>query len=479
MIIPTILCGGVGSRLWPVSRELHPKPFIRLADGQTLLQKAFLRSACLPQVQEILTVTNRELFFKTEDEFRAVNQAQLATSYILEPVARDTAAAIAMATLYVADKHGEDAILLVLPADHLINDQHAFKTVVAEAERLAQQGMLVTFGIQPDRPETGYGYIEADGERVLRFVEKPSLDRAISYLQSGRYLWNSGMFCFSAKTMLRQMAQHCPEILSATKRCFDQARRSEGMGFSQLRLDAEHFAAVPKKSIDYAVMEPASLHSDARPNIAVVPCDIGWSDIGSWDAVGDLTAADSQNNRVEGNALLEDTRDCYIRSSDRLVGTIGVDNLIVIDTPDALLIADRARAQDVRRLYARLQADGNELHKLHRVVHRPWGTYTVLQQGPGFKIKLIVVKPGASLSLQLHHHRSEHWVVVSGVAKVIGCGGDKDIQANGSTYIPVGQKHRLKNPGDIEAVIVEVQTGDYLGEDDIVRFEDDFDRVSP
>ena len=461
-----------------MSRELHPKPFIRLADGQSLLQKAFLRAACLPQVQEILTVTNRELFFKTEDEFRAVNQTPLATSYILEPVARDTAAAIAMAVLYVAEKHGEDAVLLVLPADHLIDDQQAFTAVVAEAQRLALQGLLVTFGIQPDRPETGYGYIEAEGTRVLRFVEKPSLDHAIGYLQSGRYLWNSGMFCFTAKTMLRQMAQHCPDILNATRDCFDRGRRAEGSGFSQLKLDAEHFATIPQKSIDYAVMEPASLQSEGTPNIAVVPCNIGWSDIGSWDAIGNLTAADAHNNRVEGSALLEDTHDCYIRSPDRLVGTVGVDNLIVIDTPDALLIADRTRAQDVRRLYAKLAADGNELHKLHRVVHRPWGTYTVLQQGLGFKIKLIVVKPGASLSLQLHHHRSEHWVVVSGMARVTGSDDDIEVHANGSTYIPVGQKHRLRNPGDVEAVIVEVQTGSYLGEDDIVRFEDDFDRVS-
>src|SRR5258706_3060966 len=283
-LIPTILCGGAGSRLWPVSRELHPKPFIRLADGQSLLQKAFLRGAALPGVDEVLTVTNRELFFKTQDEFREVNGRGLLCSYVLEPFGRGTAAAVATAALRVAQAHGDAALLLVLPADHLILDQDAFATAVAEAVALAASGRLVTFGIRPESPETGYGYIEADGNDVRRFVEKPSRETAQGYVESGRFLWNSGMFCFSAGTVLAQMEQHCPEVLAAARRCIDGSRASEGEGFVQLELAAGAFAQVPDNSIDYALMEKSK-------RVAVVPCAIGWSDIGSWSAVGDLTPA--------------------------------------------------------------------------------------------------------------------------------------------------------------------------------------------
>jgi mannose-1-phosphate guanylyltransferase / mannose-6-phosphate isomerase len=469
-LIPTILCGGAGSRLWPVSRELHPKPFIRLADGQSLLQKAFLRGAALADVQEILTVTNRELYFKTEDEFREVNRDKLATSFILEPFGRNTAAAIAAAALHVAATHGEDALMLVLAADHLIVDQQAFGAAVDAACALARKGKLVTFGIRPDAPETGYGYLEADGNTVLRFIEKPSLDKAREYLASGQFLWNSGMFCFSAGAMLRAMQAHCPDILTATKECMDQSRVAEGKRFTQLELQAESFARVREDSIDYAVMEKSS-------DVAVVPCDIGWSDIGSWTAIGNLTAADEQGNRVDGEALLHDVSNCYIQSRDRLVGAVGVENLVIIDTPDALLVADRARAQDVKHIYAKLKASGHETHQLHRTVHRPWGTYTVLEDGPRFKIKRIEVKPGASLSLQMHHHRSEHWIVVSGMAKVVN--GDRElfVNTNESTFIPAAHKHRLENPGVLDLVMIEVQSGEYLGEDDIVRFSDHYGRV--
>ena len=468
-LIPTILCGGAGSRLWPVSRELHPKPFIRLADGQSLLQKAFLRGAALPGVDEVLTVTNRELFFKTQDEFREVNAASLNTAFVLEPFGRGTAAAVAAAALSLADARGDDAAMLVLPADHLIADQGAFAAAVGEALRLAGEGRLVTFGIHPEAPETGYGYIEAQGHEVLRFVEKPSLEAAQSYVDSGRFLWNSGMFCFPVRVLLEEMAQHCPQILAAAKACIERSRLAQGDGFSQLDLEPDSFALVPDNSIDYALMEKSR-------RVAVVPCRIGWSDIGSWSAIGDLVERDAQGNRVEGKAILHEVFGCYIRS-ERVVGAVGVGNLLIIDTPDALLVADKSRAQDVRHVYAKLKELGNEAHKLHRTVHRPWGTYTVLEEGPGFKIKRIEVKPGASLSLQMHQHRSEHWIVVAGVATVVNGDRKLTVNVNESTFIPAGNKHRLANATAEPLVIIEVQSGGYLGEDDIVRFDDQYGRV--
>ena len=473
-LIPTILCGGAGSRLWPVSRELHPKPFIRLADGQSLLQKAWIRGAILPDVTEVLTVTNRELFFKTEDEYREVANsapAGLPNSYILEPFGRNTAPAIAAAAIQIAATHGEDTLMLVLAADHLIANQKAFAQAVAQATQLAQQGKLVTFGIQPEAPETGYGYIEADGNKVIRFVEKPNLEKAREYITSGRYLWNSGMFCFSAGAMLREMELHCPKILAATRECLTQSRKSMGNGFIQVDLTPETFDRVPDDSIDYAVMEKSK-------NVAVVPCDIGWSDIGSWSALGDLTVADAEGNRIEGETMLHDVSNCYIQSHERIVGAVGINNLIIIDTPDAILVADRNRAQDVKFLYSSLKAKGHEAHKLHRTVHRPWGTYTVLEDSTRFKIKRIEVKPGGKLSLQMHHHRSEHWVVVSGMAKVTNGENEILVNTNESTYIPAGHKHRLENEGVVPLVMIEVQSGEYLGEDDIVRFDDQYGRVA-
>lgn len=468
-LIPVILSGGAGSRLWPVSRESHPKPFIRLSDGQSLLQKAFLRGAQLPEVSEVLTVTNREFFFKTEDEFREVNVSRVPTSFLLEPFGRNTAAAVAAAALQVAEKDPE-AVLLVLAADHLIADQAAFATAVETAATLARDGSLVTFGIQPDAPETGYGYIEADGQRVKRFVEKPNASTAAEYVASGRFFWNSGMFCFKASTMLDEMRQHCAGILEAVHACLEQSRRSEGKGFTHTELDAQSFGDVPEDSIDYAVMEKSS-------RVAVVPCDIGWSDIGSWATLGDLTAADSDGNRVDGEALLHNVSNCSIRSDERLIGVVGVSDLIIVDTPDALLVANKACSQDVKHVYAELKARGHECYKLHRTVHRPWGTYTVLEEGSRYKIKRIEVKPGASLSLQMHHHRSEHWIVVSGMAKVVNGDNELMVAANESTYIPAGHKHRLENPGVVNLVMIEVQSGEYLGEDDIVRFQDNYGRA--
>ncbi|MDR0576883.1 MAG: mannose-1-phosphate guanylyltransferase/mannose-6-phosphate isomerase [Candidatus Accumulibacter sp.] len=485
-LIPTILCGGAGSRLWPVSRETHPKPFIRLSDGQSLLQKAWLRGATLPNVVEMMTVTNRELLFKTRDDYGEAAESRgiaLPNGFVLEPFGRNTAPAIAAAALTIAGTHGRDAVMLVLPADHLINDQESFAAAVSRATAIARQGKLATFGIEPESPETGYGYIEADRSRpvesggnvlgfaVRRFVEKPDLEKAREYVASGNYQWNSGMFCFSAGALLEEMERHCPAILTATRACLARSTALEGQGLSQIDLDAGGFAEVPDDSIDFAVMEKSS-------NVTVVPCDIGWSDIGSWDALGDLIAPDAQGNRVEcQDVALHDVHDCYIRGGGRMIGAVGVDHLIVVDTPDALLVARRERAQDVKHLYARLKAGGHEAYKLHRTVSRPWGTYTVLETGPNFKIKRIEVKPGACLSLQMHYHRSEHWIVVSGMAKVVNGGGERFVNTNESTYIPAGHRHRLENPGLLPLVMIEVQSGAYLGEDDIVRFDDIYGRV--
>ncbi|MCL9657984.1 mannose-1-phosphate guanylyltransferase/mannose-6-phosphate isomerase [Pseudomonas protegens] len=470
ILVPTILCGGAGSRLWPISREMHPKPFIRLADGQSLLQKALLRGARLQNVAEIVTVTNRELFFKTEDEFREVNDTSLPISFILEPEGRNTAAAIATATLQVASNHGDGAIILVLAADHLISNQSAFADAVDQACELAERGKIVTFGIQPDSPETGYGYIEAEGTKVVRFIEKPSLEKAQEYIASERFYWNSGMFCFMAKTMLNDMELHCPKILATAKLCIAQSRILKDNNFTQIHLAPKEFSTIHENSIDYAVMEKSN-------QVAVVPCSIGWSDIGSWTALGELTSADANGNRVEGDALLHSTSNCTVHSNNRLIGTVGVKNLIIIDTPDALLVAEKSCAQDVKLLYTDLKTMEHETYKAHRTAHRPWGTYTVLEEGNGFKIKRIEVKPGASLSLQMHHHRSEHWIVVNGMAKVINGELEFYVNTNESTYIPATHKHRLENPGLIDLVMIEVQSGDYLGEDDIIRFEDSYGRA--
>ncbi|MFN4276611.1 MAG: mannose-1-phosphate guanylyltransferase/mannose-6-phosphate isomerase [Ferrovibrio sp.] len=469
-LVPVILCGGAGSRLWPISRELHPKPFIKMRDGESLLQKAFLRSISLPEVSTVLTVTNREFLFQTKDEYRAINHAGLATPFILEPFGRNTAAAIITAALQVSRNQGPDTILLVLPADHLINDMPAFGIAVETACRIAQQGRLVTFGIQPTHAETGYGYIEAEGNTVLRFVEKPSLGNAQAYLASGRHLWNSGMLCFTAAAFLEEAAHHCRDVLDRVTNCLDRSTIAiEGKGY-QVELDSESFHAVPDISVDFAIMEKTD-------RAAVVPCDIGWNDIGSWTALADLTPPDADGNRIEGTAILHATKNCYIQSHNRIVGMTGVQDLIVIDTPDALLILSRNQAQDVKHIYNMLKTHEHEAYKLHRTVYRPWGTYTVLEEGNRFKIKRIEVKPGASLSLQMHHHRSEHWIVVSGTAKVVN--GDQEfmIQANQSTYIPAGHKHRLENPGTSTLVMIEVQSGEYLGEDDIVRFQDAYGRA--
>ncbi|MDE2255384.1 MAG: mannose-1-phosphate guanylyltransferase/mannose-6-phosphate isomerase [Betaproteobacteria bacterium] len=469
-LIPVIISGGAGSRLWPVSRETHPKPFIRLADGQSLLQKTFLRAAALPGVEEVYTVTNRDFFFKTEDDYAAVNPGKLSTTYLLEPFARNTAAAIAAAALH-AENQNPDAVLLVLPADHLIHDQGAFAAAVQQAKTLAREGWLVTFGIEPEAPDTGFGYIEADGNKVKRFVEKPDVSTARGFLEHGGYYWNSGMFCFTPATILHEMQSHCPAIIEGVQDCLGRSRRVQGAGITQVELDAGSFAHVPDQSIDYAVAEKSE-------RVAIVPCNIGWSDIGSWVALSNLLPPDANGNRIDGDVELHDVQDCAIHGEERLIGAAGVQGLIIVDTPDALLVVSKDTTQDVRKLYAALKARGHDSHKLHRTVYRPWGTYTVLEEGPQFKIKRIEVKPGASLSLQMHHHRSEHWIVVSGTAKIINGEDDRFVRTNESTFIPPCTPHRLLNPGKVNLIMIEVQSGDYLGEDDIVRFADAYHRVA-
>ncbi|QRR11660.1 mannose-1-phosphate guanylyltransferase/mannose-6-phosphate isomerase [Burkholderia sp. MS455] len=468
-LIPVIMSGGSGSRLWPQSRERYPKPFLTLPDGSTLIQRTYERAASLPGVDHLFTVTNKDLYFLTQDHYAASNCKVTDEHYILEPFGRDTAAAVALATLEVAREYGEDALLLVLAADHLIEDQVAFQAAVDRAMEIASAGRIVTFGISPTRPETGFGYIEADGEEVRRFVEKPDYETAVDYVRSGRFYWNSGMFCFAAGVMLAAMEQYCPELLDGAKCALDRSR-ADRTSRSNIIVDEATFATVQSISIDYAVMEKAK-------NVAVITCDCGWSDIGSWAGMAELLDADEHGNRVLGEARLLDARNCYVNGGNRMIGLLGVSDLVVVDTQDALLITHRERVQDVKAMYGSLRMENHEAAMIHRTAHRPWGTYTVLEEGAGFKIKRIEVKPGGRLSLQAHFHRAEHWIVVSGSARVTNGAQELLLTQNQSTYIPCGHRHRLENPGKIPLVLIEVQSGEYLGEDDIVRFEDQYGRV--
>ncbi len=481
MLIPVILSGGAGTRLWPVSREGHPKPFMKLADGESLLLKTYQRAASAvdalgSEKGELITVTNRDYYFMSKDELAAAQLGERRPGmFLLEPVGRNTAPAVALAAQHIANKYGPDALMLVLAADHLIQDQGAFNAAVADAATLAQHGYLVTFGIVPSGPETGFGYIEAGetmqhGRKAIRFVEKPSFEKAQAYLASGNFYWNSGMFCFQAGRLLEEITQHAPDVASAIEACWQAVTAQPNAADQMIDIPTQMFAQVPDISIDYAVMERSS-------QVAVVPSDFGWSDIGSWTAVKDLVHPDDNQNRALGEVIFVDSRNTFVQSEDRLVATVGVDNLMIIDTPDALLVAHPDKSQDVKKVVAQLKSKLHEAYKLHRTVARPWGTYTVLEEGPHFKIKRIEVKPGASLSLQMHHHRSEHWIVVRGMAKVVNGEREIMVSTNESTYIPAGHKHRLENPGVLDLVMIEVQSGEYLGEDDIVRFQDNYGRV--
>ena len=471
MVLPVILSGGVGSRLWPLSREAHPKPFIELDDGQSLLQKTYHRASFISKSNDIITVTNRDLFFYTKDEFEEVESDVTQNIFLLEPVGRNSTAAIAVAAQYAVKQYGADCTLLVMPADHLIDDVKAFNHAVSQAENLASQGKLVTFGIKPNSPKTGFGYIEAAGNEVKRFIEKPDYKTAEKYIDNGNFFWNSGMFCMNAGFFLTELSFLAPDIADQSFKCVASAKKTSGSGWKQIEMRQASFEPIRSISVDYAVFEKSK-------NVAVVPCDIGWSDIGSWTEFGALIPADHQKNNVKGNTALKDTHNCVVQGGERLIATLGVNDLVIADTSDALLIAHKDRIQEIRSIVDELKLRKDQRYKEFPTVHRPWGTYTVLQEGLGFKLKRIEVKPGARLSLQSHKHRSEHWVVVSGTALVTN--GDKlvKLEANQSTYIPLGNKHRLENTGAELLVLIEVQCGEYLGEDDIVRYDDVYGRSS-
>ncbi|GGC83310.1 mannose-1-phosphate guanylyltransferase/mannose-6-phosphate isomerase [Marinobacter halophilus] len=472
MIHPVIMAGGTGSRLWPLSRQLNPKQFLKLTDDHlSMLQLTVARLDGMESADPLL-ICNEEHRFLAAEQMRQAgyNDARI----ILEPCGRNTAPAIALAALQLAKATGDDCddpLMLVLAADHLIQNVTAFQQGIQKAVPLAHQGKLVTFGIVPSHAETGYGYIqrgqelEQDSYGVDRFVEKPDLATAQDYLASGDYLWNSGMFMFGARQYLAELQKHRPEILAICQAAVDDA--DEDLHFT--RINESIFAECPEDSIDYAVMEKTS-------NAAVVALDAGWSDIGSWSALWEVSEKDTNGNSFGGDVIAHDTESTLVRAESRLVATVGVKDLIIIETKDALLVAHKDKVQDVKKVVERIKGDGRHEHMNHREVYRPWGVYDSIDNGKRYQVKRITVKPGAKLSVQMHHHRAEHWVVVSGTAKVTN--GEKTylVTENQSTYIPVGQVHSLENPGVIDLELIEVQSGSYLGEDDIVRLEDVYGR---
>jgi len=466
-VSPVILSGGAGTRLWPVSRRLRPKQFLNI-HGNTTLFAETLGRVTGPTFSSPIVICNDEHRFLVAEELRAAGIAP--ADIILEPLARNTAPAIAAAALKLLERDA-DALMLVLPSDHVIEPAGKFENCVTRAASLAADGHLVTFGVEPARPETGYGYIqqgEALGEigwRVTRFVEKPDKETAERYLSDGGYSWNAGIFLFSAGAYLEELARLQPDIAAAANAAVEAG--TEDLDF--FRLDENAFARAPAISIDYAVMEKTD-------RAAVVPLTASWSDVGSWDSLAALGDKDAAGNVVEGEALIVDSRNTYVRSEKPLIAALGVDDLIIVATDDTVMVLPRDRAQDVKILVAHLEEAEREEHISHTSVYRPWGHFQNLEGGDGFLVKRIVVKPGAKLSLQYHRHRAEHWIVVGGVARVTNGEGTFDLQANQSTYIPQGAPHRLENPADEPLHLIEVQSGSYIGEDDIVRLEDTYGR---
>jgi len=471
MIHPVILAGGSGSRLWPMSRQLNPKQFLKLTDDKlSMLQLTIARLEGIRAADPVL-ICNEEHRFLAAEQMRQSGHDN--TRIILEPCGRNTAPAIALAALQLTKTADdtENPLMLILAADHLIQDISAFQAGIAQATPLAQQGTLVTFGIVPGHAETGYGYIQrgpalADaGFRVNRFVEKPDLQTAEEYLASGDYLWNSGMFMFGARTFIEELQKHRPDILAICQAAMDGA--SEDLHF--IRVNENVFADCPEDSIDYAVMEKTD-------NAAVVSLDAGWSDIGSWSALWAVSAKDDNGNSFNGDVIAESTENTLVRADSRLVSTVGVKDLVIVETKDALLVAHKDKVQDVKKIVETIRNDGRHEHMNHREVYRPWGVYDSIDNGTRYQVKRITVKPGARLSVQMHHHRAEHWIVVSGTAKVTNGEESYLVTENQSTYIPIGQLHSLENPGVIDLELIEVQSGSYLGEDDIVRFDDKYGR---
>jgi len=466
-ITPVVMAGGSGTRLWPLSRAWFPKQFLNLATANSMLQDTIARSAVIDCASPIL-LCNGDHRFLVAEQLR--QQGVEGARIILEPAARNTAPAIALAALDVVAREG-DGMLLVLAADHVIKDEAAFADAVAAAQPLAESDEVVTFGIVPDLPETGYGYIRqgethGTGYKVAAFVEKPDLATAESYLSSGEYLWNSGMFLVKASVYLAELASFSPEIHRAAVAAYEA--KADDLDF--VRVGEAEFLASPDDSIDYAIMEKTA-------KAAVVPMDAGWSDVGSWSALWDLDEKCDNGNSKHGDVILHDTKNSLVHGTSRLVSTIGVEDLIVVETKDAVMIAAKDRVQDVKAVVNQLKASGRTEFKHHREVYRPWGHYDSIDHGERYQVKRITVKPGAKLSVQMHHHRAEHWIVVSGTAKVTN--GDKELllTENQSTYIPVGVIHALENPGKVDLELIEVQSGSYLGEDDIVRFDDRYGRA--
>lgn len=472
-IIPIILSGGAGTRLWPVSRRMHPKPFMEVA-GKSLLEHALNRASLISS--EGLIVTNQDHYFLTENLLKTVKEVSN-FSYLLEPIGRNTAPAIALAVRYIQKEYGDDTICLVLAADHLISDDTAFEEAVERAAELAEEGDLVVFGIRPTLPETGYGYLEVQETRdvpqsLKSFVEKPDRVTAEKYLSDGRYYWNSGMFCFAAGVMANNISVHADDVWKASEVAFAESQKEGNV----TRFKDKSFISQPDISIDFAVMEKAS-------KISVVPASFGWSDVGSWDAVARAHETDTDGNSVMGDNKLHliDTRNTYVESTShtkKIVATIGVDNLVIVDMPDALLITDRTKSQKVKMVTEAVKASiDTELTELPAIVHRPWGTYSTLRKEDGYQVKRITVSPGHKLSLQYHHKRSEHWILVQGSA-IVQIGEEEFKTSEGEhRFIPLGEIHRLTNVGDCELVLIEVQVGNYLGEDDIVRLDDVYGRV--
>ncbi|HEY8049596.1 MAG TPA: mannose-1-phosphate guanylyltransferase/mannose-6-phosphate isomerase [Ramlibacter sp.] len=470
-LVTVVLSGGAGTRLWPASRQSYPKPFMKIG-GEPLLAQAIARGqAC--GTNETVVITNQDHIFLTRNLIEQFADPPNA-HFLLEPNGRNTGPAIALAALHCEQRHGADTVMLVLPADHLIPDTRAFVACALEAAQVAAQGQLVVFGVQPTSPETGFGYIEVpqvarQSQRVLRFVEKPDLAAAQEYVASGRHYWNSGMFCFTAGSILEALGQHAPTMLATAQQALRQAQTTG----DATRFDTHLFGLQPDISIDYAVMERAD-------NVSVVPARFAWSDVGSWPAVAQANTPDTAGNTFMADVVDVDTQGTHVQVESHLpkvVATVGVKDLVIVDTPDALLVADKKSAQKVKSVVAMLKARSHESTQLPAEVRRPWGTYATLKEEPGYKVKRITVRPGESLSLQYHHHRAEHWVVVKGVALVQV--GDRELRTEAGQYrhIPLREKHRLSNIGTEELVVIEVQCGGYLGEDDIVRLADTYGRV--
>lgn len=473
MLIPVVLAGGSGSRLWPSSRANYPKQFLNLdsSESTSLLQGTLQRLKGL-EVAAPIVVCNEEHRFLTGEQLRTIGLGD--SQIVLEPASRNTAPAIALASLLALERGGPDAdpVILVLAADHLIQDTQAFHACTRAALTLAEAGKLVTYGVVPTHAETGYGYIEKGAKEggafaIQRFVEKPDEATAKAYLESGRFLWNSGMFMFKARCYLEELDVHAPAIAAACR----SAMSAAGNDLNFLRVDQKAFEACPSDSVDYAVMEKTH-------NGVVVPLDAGWSDIGSWSALWEVSPKNAAGNVLLGDVIAHASTDTFVHASSRLVAAVGVQDLVIVETKDAVLVAHKDRAQDVKVIVEKIKFAGRSEHQSHREVYRPWGVYDSIDNGERYQVKRITVKPGAKLSVQMHHHRAEHWIVVSGTAQITN--GDKTylLTENQSTYIPIGQVHALENPGQIPLELIEVQSGSYLGEDDIVRFEDRYGRVN-